>query len=169
MRTLIRWWKVHFLFAEFGAAVLIGTCFAVWAIWLGGDNPVAETLKGNRAAIYGALATIFGSLLGFTITAVSIVLGYAASDRLAVVRNSKHYPTLWKVFMATIRASGIATIVALVALILDRDTSPASILLYVCVWSTSLAVLRLVRCLWVLEQVVILVTGPAKERLGDSA
>lgn len=98
---------------------------------------------------------------------MSIVLGYAASDRLTIVRNSRHYPTLWKVFMATIRALGIATMVALVALVLDRDTEPASILLYVCVWSTSLAVLRLMRCLWVLEQVVILVTGPSKERFGD--
>jgi hypothetical protein len=160
MRTLVHWWKVHFLFAEFCVAVLIGVGFAAWVIWFGGASFVAETLRGNRAAIYGTLASIFGSLLGFTITAVSIVLGYAANERLAIVRNSKHYPTLWKVFVAAIRALGIATMVALVALILDRDTAPAYFFLYVCVWSTSLAVLRLMRCLWVFEQVVVLVTGP---------
>lgn len=169
MKTLVRWWKVHFLAAEFGVAVFIGLCFATWMILFGGASLVEETLKGNRSAVYGALASIFGSLLGFTITAVSIVLGYVANDRLAIIRNSRHYTTLWKVFTSTIRALGLATIVALAALILDRDTAPNRLFLYFCVWASTLAVLRLIRCLWALENVIGLVTAPSPERLGDRA
>ena len=167
MKALAQWWKVHFLAAEMGLAVLAGVAFAVWAVWLGGQPLVDVALKGNRAAVYGTLASICGSLLGFTIAAVAIVLGYASSDRLAIVRESRHYLTLWHVFVAAMRAMGTATLVALVGLILDRDGAPVPVILYVCVGTTTLAALRLARCLWVLEQAIALVAAPSKEQVGD--
>ena len=167
MKALAQWWRVHFLAAEMGLAVLVGVAFAVWAVWLGGQPLVDAILKGNRATVYGTLASICGSLLGFTLAAVTIVLGYASSDRLAIVREGRHYLTLWRVFVAAMRALGTATLVALVGLILDRDGAPVPVILYVCVGTTTLAALRLARCLWVLEKVLGLMTAPSKERLGD--
>jgi hypothetical protein len=167
VKALAQWWKVHFLAAEMGLAVLVGVAFAVWAVWLGGQPLVDAILKGNRATVYGTLASMCGSLLGFTIAVVAIVLGYASSDRLAIVRESRHYPTLWHVFVAAMRALGVATLVALVGLILDRDGASVPVILYVCVGTMALATLRLARCLWVLEQVIALVAAPSKERAGD--
>lgn len=149
-------------------AIILGLAFVLWAQICGGGALIEETLKGNRGAIYGALASIYGSLLGFAITAVSIVLGFSTTERLAVVRESKHYPTLWKVFTATIRTLGLATVVALLGLILDRDSSPAKWVLHMTVFATILATLRLSRCVWVLENVISLVTGPSKTRSGST-
>lgn len=167
MKALQQWWRTHFLLAELGVAVAVTALFALWGTRFGGQALIDETLKGNRAAVYGAVASICGSLLGFTIASVAIVLGYAASDRLALVRDSPHYETLWRVFIAAMRALGAGTIVALVGLVLDRDGAPSPPILYVCAGTTVLAMLRVVRCLWVFEHVIALVTAPTKARTGD--
>ena len=167
MKLLPKWWRTNFLHVELGLALLCSVTFVAWAQLCGGGIIVEETLKANRGAVYGALASIFGSLLGFAITAVSIVLGFSTTERLAVVRESKHYPTLWKVFTATIRTLGLATVVALSGLILDRDSSPMKWVLYFTVFASILAALRLARCVWVLENVITLVTGHSKARPGE--
>lgn len=166
MKLLPKWWRTNFLHVELGLALVCCLAFIGWAHFCGGGTIVDETLKGNRGAVYGALASIFGSLLGFAITAVSIVLGFSTTERLAVVRESKHYPTLWKVFTATIRTLGLATVVALLGLILDRDSSPIKAVLYLTVFASILGALRLARCVWVLENVITLVTGHSKARSG---
>jgi hypothetical protein len=112
--------------------------------------------------VYGALASIFGSLLGFVIAAVSIAVGFSGSERLDVVRKSKHYPELWNAFNHAIRSLGLATFVALMALILDRDSKPHCWMAYATAVTALLAALLLGRSVWVLEQLVLIVARPNK-------
>src|SRR6185312_3132354 len=113
-------WKRHFLIAEGGLAVVVTVAFAVWFWSFGGLTTVDAMLRSNRATLYGTMASIFGSLLGFVITATSIVLGFSGSESLSVVRESSHYPVLWRTFGATIWALAAATLVALFCLLGDR-------------------------------------------------
>lgn len=159
MNFLPKWWRAHFLWTEFALAGVLGCAFVIWCMYYGGADTVQRLLSGNRAAIYGALASVFGSLLGFTITAVSVVIGFSSHDRMAIIRQSRHYPTIWRVFFAAIRALGMATLLALAALVLDRDSQPRYIVLYVMVFAVVLAILRLARCAWVLENVIELVSS----------
>jgi hypothetical protein len=106
MKRISHWWQSHFLDAELFVALLVGLGFIVWQQWMGGETVICDLLRGNRSAIYGTLASIFGSLLGFVITAMSVILGFSMTERLAVVRNSKQYPVLWDVFLGTTRAHG---------------------------------------------------------------
>jgi hypothetical protein len=157
-------WKRHFLAAEGVLAILLSICFAVWFWRFDGMGSASTVLKDNRATLYGTIASIFGSLLGFVITATSIVLGFSASDRLAVVRESAYYPMLWKTFSATIRALAFATVVALLCLLVDRDSAPVPWLVVLLVLVTLLAVLRVARTIWVLEQIIMLVTKTPNKR-----
>lgn len=166
MKQIASWWKIHFLTAEFWAAAAGAAAFAVWLRFLGGNATLEEVLRGNRAAIYGTLASIFGALLGFVIATLSILLGFSASDRLAIVRESKHYGTIWEIFTAAIRALALATAVSLVALVIDRDRDPAPLLTVICIFAGLLAGVRILRSVWVLERVIDLVTAPSKARTG---
>lgn len=161
-RTVRGWWESRFLTLELWTAVLAAATFIFWVEKWNGHVFLQKLLQNNRAAIYGALASIFGSLLGFSITAASVVLGFANTERLAVVRESKHYSTLWKVFTSTIRALGFATAAAMLALIIDRDGSTVRVALYFAVFGLILASLRLTRCVWVLEKIIALISAPSK-------
>jgi hypothetical protein len=154
----------HFTIFSITFAILTGAGLIVWAEKYKGIETIYEILKGNRSAVYGAFASIFGSLLGFVITATSIVLGLSTSERLAIVRNSKHYPALWTSFTHTIKVLGLATVVSILALIFDKDSNPKSYIIYTAVIVVVLAVLQLSRSVWALEQVIKLIAAPAPEK-----
>lgn len=59
--------------------------------------------------MYGTLASIFGALLGFVITAISIVFGFSSMAQVDVVRGSRHYQTLWRIFLQTTWVMAAAT------------------------------------------------------------
>ncbi|MBV6402342.1 MAG: hypothetical protein CNIPEHKO_02652 [Anaerolineales bacterium] len=156
---LSEFWSKEFLTVELLYAVLFLICFFVWYAYFSGEGIVEQVLQNNRDSIYGALAAIFGALLGFVITAVSIVIGYSASDQFAIVRNSTEYPKLWRIFISAIRATALATIAALLGLILDRDISPNRWILFLNVYAIALVLIRLWRSIWVLEQIINIITG----------
>lgn len=158
---LPRLWKQHFLVVELAAAFLAGAALTIWVLSYDGDATLDGVLKANRSAFYGALASIFGSLLGFIITAVSVVLGFSATERFALLRESEHYGTLWKVFMSTIRVLATSTAASLLALVLDRDAAPNSLMMSIVAFCAILTLLRLARCIWIMEKVVLLVTKNA--------
>lgn len=162
MKKLRSFWAAYFLPVDFAFATVLGIAFSFWVIKYQGGAIIDAVLKSNRAPVYGAIAAIFGSLLGFVITAVSIILGFASSERLAIVRESKHYPALWASFTSAIRWLGFATLIALVGLIFDRDDTPRHFILCLCVWAFIVATFRLIRCVWVLERVIALLVAVKK-------
>ena len=87
LRALFKFWNRHFLLLEGLSGISALGAAMAWARWFGGAPIVLNLLKGNRSAIYSALASIFGSLLGFVITAASIVITAVGSDRMALLRN----------------------------------------------------------------------------------
>lgn len=154
MSRLNRYRRVHFLGFELSLSIFLSFVFAVWVIRFGGSVVVESILHENRSAVYGTLAAIFGSLLGFVITALSITIGYSTSEKFEFLRKTKHYPTLWKVMISTVKALSIATIVMVIGLIFDRDRSPNYIILCLCVFATLFSLLRLNRCIWVLDNII---------------
>jgi uncharacterized membrane protein (DUF485 family) len=158
MTVLPKFWQRHFLLMEAAMAVALSLAFTTWYFQFNGAKATCEVLMGNRAAIYGAVASIFGSLLGFVITATSVVLGFSTSDKLAVVRDSSEYPKLWKTFSSTIWTLALTTLVALVCLLFDKDAKSTPWLVVPLVFTLLLSLLRIARTIWALEHIIGLVT-----------
>jgi hypothetical protein len=154
MSRLNRYRKVHFLGFELFLSILLSFVFGVWVILFGGSVIVESILHGNRSAVYGTLAAICGSLLGFVITALAINIGYSSNEKFEFLRKSKHYPTMWRVMLSTVKALSIATVVMIIGLVLDCDSSPNNLVLCCCVFAILFALFRLKRCIWVLDNVI---------------
>jgi hypothetical protein len=120
-------------------------------------------LHDNRGAVYGTLASVFGALLGFVITTLSIVLGFASHERMELLKETRHYKTLWDVFTSATWSLAISTAVPVFALMLDRETHPLRWPAYFVVWASLLGAARVYRCVWVIEKIVRIVTGPHEE------
>ncbi len=137
---------------------------AALIVWFSPHLPaVAEALSGiltgNRSVLYGTIASIAGSLLGFSIAAVTIVLTVVQSPRLHLVRASKHYGKLWNTYHSTIWWLGATTVAGLVSLAVDRDNGPVlgvTAILALCVGTSGLRVLN---AIWILEQIIRVATG----------
>jgi hypothetical protein len=153
------WWRKNFLDVEFAIAAFVTAMLFLWCERWGGHEVLLNLVDKNRAAIYGALASLFGSLLGFAITAMSIVLGFSTSERLNILKSSSHYKDLWAVFPSAIRFLGITTLAALLGLVFDREAVHRPYIFVGCIGLSVLCVLRIGRCLWVLERMVELLTA----------
>jgi len=157
MAKIRDWWEARFLGLEFGVAVLLTAVFVAWYYTRAGTYQITAFLT-NRGDVYGALAGVSGALLGFVITAVSIVLGYAEHERLKTLVLSHSNHTLWDVFRSTVKSLAAATIAALLALIFDRQGSPMPLLLFLVLFTSLLAALRVARSIWVFEYIIRIVT-----------
>lgn len=162
MKQLATFYGRHFLWLEFLLALGLTGLFVYWTMYHSGWGIVERFLLGNRGAVYGSLASILGSLLGFVIAAVAIVLGYSESPRLEVLRISDSWTLLWRVFTASMRALSFATLAALAALIFDHDGQRIDIVVYLFVFGVTLSVARLLRVIWIMEAIIQIVTKPRK-------
>ena len=154
MSRIRRLWDTHFLGLELVLSILGGILFTIWVFRFNGSVVVESILHGHRSAVYGALASICGSLLGFVITALSIIIGYSTNEKFEFLRKSKHYSTLWKVLLSTIRSLSASTIIMVISLVFDRDGSPQYLIFCVCVFFILLSLFRLWNCIWVLDNVI---------------
>lgn len=154
MNPLRRAYGVYFLGIELFLAIAIAAVFSYIHASTHFGPHIDTLLNGNRQAIYATLASVFGALLGFVITALSIVLGYASDERMKRIRQSKHYATLWKIFISSTRWLALVTVVTITALVFDRDAHPRPWFLYVTVATTCIAIARVARVVWVIEQLV---------------
>lgn len=162
MKAIHKYWEANFLTAEFVLAILLSASFYAWSEFLDDGVFISQFFSGNREAIYTALVALFGSLLGFSITAVSIVLGYANSEKLEIVRTSSHYMDLWNTFKSAILVLAFATMTTLIGLIFDSDISPINTILYINVFASILSFFRVSRCIWVLNYIIAIVTKQRK-------
>lgn len=162
MMKIRKYWEANFLTAELVLAVVLAILFYIWSEFIDKNSFLSQYFVGNRESIYTALVALFGSLLGFSITAVSIVLGYANSDKLEIVRMSSHYMDLWDTFKSAIAVLAFATMTTLVGLIFDRDSAPVNAILYLNVFASILSFFRIARCIWVLNYIIVIVTKQRK-------
>lgn len=169
----------HFLAFTTVACILLGLIFAAGYLQVSVGplvlpNPswslspaVDDLLKGNRAAVYGTLASINGSLLGFAIAVTSIVLSLSENNRMRRLKDSSQYRVLWQTLTRTTKALGIATLVSLACLLFDREQASNRVLVVALVPVMASIILFLARTLWILDKIIDLITMPPAARVSD--
>ncbi len=156
-------WRRNFLAYEFWLAVGLTLGLIVWGSYFGGHKAIDAALAVGRTEFYGLLVSVFGFLFGFIIAATSIVLSVSNKPQLYLVRQNEHSRQLWDVLFSSIKILGLATVLALLGFLFDTQKSPSLWLTYVNFGMILCVVLRLVRCVWVLENVVRIVGESTQE------
>ncbi len=150
-------WRKNFLVWEFWLVVVLTAALVLWGRFLGGNEVLDSALKDNRAEFYTLLASVFGALFGFIIAATSIVLSVSNKPQLYLIRRNNDHRQLWDVLFSSIKVLGLATVLALLGFLFDTEASPTLWLTYVNLGMVLYVIVRLVRCVWVLEHVVRIV------------
>jgi hypothetical protein len=154
MTVLRRHYETHVLGYDLVLALVFSAIVIVVIEQLWDRSQVIQTLNGTRQGIYGALASIAGSRLGYSITTVSIVMGFIQVPQLQILRESRHHQTLYAVFFSIIKYLALAVALPLVALLMDRATAPLIWVCYAVLAITAVATMRLYRSMWALEKVI---------------
>lgn len=142
------------------AAVIIIAVVAVLACLPQTAPMIDAQIEGNRTNVYKTSATIAGSLLGFSLTISTLVLGHWSSPRLKPLRQHRQRShELWTTLHQTTWFLALLTITAIVAMVLDGDRVPCKpatlIFLLVC----ALALVRLCRAIWIIQEVTRIIAA----------
>lgn len=155
MTEMRKAWQEHFLIADGGAALVVAAAFLVWAEFYGGRGIMFTLLKNNFGGLYSTMAVIFGSLLGFMITAASIVITSGQSERFKILKMTSSLGSLMSAFTSSIRVLAIATAAAILGIVWGESSGwemPA--IFYVNAALLSLVIARLWRAICFFEAVI---------------
>jgi hypothetical protein len=155
---MFRRWRENFLVLEGALAVAAAAVFVAWDARSSGAA-LDALLVGNRAPIYGTLATTSGCLFGFSITTIAILVSFAPVEPFRKLAEHVHYPELWRIYKGSMRWLAASTVAVIIALIVDRDSVPRHWAVYLVVVTHLLALVRMARAVWSLEHVVAILTA----------
>src|SRR5262245_10708084 len=124
MNRVCDFYNRHFLVIELALAAIVATAFYACIQIFWSNDGLVLFLSGSRQAVYTGIASLTGSLLGFVIASVPIVLGFSQSPRLKAVRESPHYAEVFRIFFQAIYWLSLAAVWALVGTFADTDKRP---------------------------------------------
>ena len=151
---MIKNYEKYFLTYELFFSIVIIAILYYLTFYLKLNLIIMSLLDQNRSVLYGTIASISGALLGFVITGISILFAMKESPALLLLKTSSHYKTVFIVFLSACRYLAINTVVSLFGLLIDKDSSPHIWFFFIVLWVSLISVFRLMRCIWVLEQMI---------------
>lgn len=142
--------------SKYGDFAILVTTLVGFMLWSQFTNILpADPLKAqNATTVIILVASLFGSLLGFTLATVIFLLGIVENENFAVLRASTSYPLLWGEFKSALISCGLTTLVSVTWLFAIWFSSFANwmitVLVTLAVWSS----IRIGRVIWVLCKVI---------------
>ena len=115
---------------------------------------VESWLLVNKNEVYSLIASIAGTLLGFIVTGVSVILAFSESEKLRLLKKSRHYKTIFIVYFSTIKWLALTTLISIIWIFTDVFMLYS---FYLLIFAITIASLRMARCVWILEAIVEIV------------
>ena len=123
MSSVRSFYQRHFMSVDTIVSIIVALL-----IWMGhrylGFSSLIVSFSENYQTLYGTLASVCGSLLGFVVTAVSIIFSLLPRRVFRVLIDSGHHQTLFNIFFNSVLFLALATIWALVGVLFDTKISP---------------------------------------------
>ena len=116
----IKDWFIKWQFcAALGVTMVLLLCDIQW----GHGQILAHAVQPVKKEVYAAIASIAGALLGFVITAFSIVASLSTSSVIQKLRQVGQERALISPFTQCILVLGLTTLISLIALIIDNSAT----------------------------------------------
>jgi hypothetical protein len=119
-----------------------------------GRSLLAHVSTGARSALYISISASCAALLGFAITATSILLVLGAGPRMTWLRDQPEFQKTRVVFMHAIYALALATAVFTALIVIDTGQVGAWFLEAFAAGILALVITRLAWVLWLLDQLL---------------
>lgn len=156
IREATAYYEKNFLFVDFVLSLIIIGIFIGIIEHGTGREALLVTLQNNRSSIYSTVAAINGSLLGFLLSSIAVILAFVQTENFRLLRDSQHYKTVFETFFQAITWIGVCLVSSFLALLFDVDACPRVWISYIVLWNIVLVILRVSKCIWVLYNMTIL-------------
>ena len=154
MRRVKEWWDTHFLLAEFLVALTFFGGLSIYAFMCGGSSGIEAFLHGSRSTFHASIARSAIVMMGFVFTGISVLALALSAPRLEVIRRSPRSDQIWQLCYHCLGALAAVAVIGFTALFVDTDKSPAAWIVILLTSSVFLSILRLLRVLWIVREII---------------
>lgn len=151
MASIVDTYHKYFLEIEFLMSGVICLLLILLMNYIWSSQIISRWIFLNKGEIYPLVATIAGTLLGFVITGVSILIAFSEFEKLKLLKQTPHYKTIFTIYFSTMKFLATTTIVAVSGIVIDDQW--AIPIFYLLLWSIIISSLRIYRCFWILENI----------------
>lgn len=152
-------WDKSFIKYERNTTIVVAVVIASCLERIVGTNEVETFLENQRMLVFPVLSTLFGALLGLVIAAATIVVERLSSGALPVIVESGKGPEMGQVFISSLVALGLATLVSLL-LVIPINEAFDRFLLYLWLGVVLLSTVRVCRVVWIISHILKIETTP---------
>jgi hypothetical protein len=126
------------------------TALAVWVVWKYFLGSVSLNL--DFPSLYLTQAQLDAEMLGFLTTILAIIYTQLDTPRLKRMRDHPSFDLIWKVFINAIKYLAVALLSSILVLV----SSFMELLVLFNLMAVIVAVFRVGRCIWILEEIITL-------------
>lgn len=115
-----------------------------------------------RSTLYPLIATIAGTLLGFIITAVSVIVSFfqVKDTRLSRLEGRAVLDDIYGAYISAIYVLALTTVLSIFGMFVNEQI--LHWISFIILWSALIASLRIWRCLWTLKNLIQIIKKPRK-------
>jgi hypothetical protein len=139
---------------EWACALLVMCGFAAGELASDGATLLPAIDAGTRADLYTSLAASAAALLGFSITAASILLSLGTGPAIEWLRDQPEFQQTRHIFMGAIRVLAVTTVIFTTLIVADTDGTGVLWFELPGVLFAVLVVLKLERVIWLLDRLL---------------
>lgn len=155
-----KWREKHLLLADFLIAAISSLAVIGLALWYSTPIELAQLFNGSRGPMYTTIAAITGSLLGFILTAMSIIAVFVQTPRFEKLQNAGGVKQIFRIYMSATRWLSFTTVWIIVAIVLDTDERNQLHVTAATAFIVTITAMRVFRCVWALEEIIEVVSTP---------
>lgn len=156
---MLRWYGRHYILLDPIVALVGGVAFYLLVDRVLGHQALQDALKMNRPSLYSTLTQVGASLLGFILTAVPILILFGERTSMARLRAYGRFSPLYQAYFQAMLALACLTLAGFVAILADTDVAPRSLVTFAMVSLVLLCVLRVFRCVKILQALIAIESG----------
>jgi hypothetical protein len=147
---------------------LLAAVLAAFGLSSRAANFDATLDKAMRADLYGALAATAGTLLGFVLAALAVLVALPTTERIVKLQEHPSWPLIPSTYFRASRALLAALLLCLLGLPLDSGTKPWLLYELLTLAALTLSLIRVLAAAVALDQ-ILGVAGADKSSAGRAS
>ncbi len=150
---------------DWPVSLLVLGAIRIWGPYSRTAYLIGDLPSASRTSLYITLAAVAGALLGFFITAISILLSLLAtpSPRLKLLFGDGRADFMVPTFFAAIRAAGLLTILSVILLLVDNRPQISSWWCAILLLVSVVICARTLRLIWLLRKLTKVASAEASK------
>jgi hypothetical protein len=149
-----KFYNAHFLTVEFFLAICLTVAVGAAGAWIPAAHTLWTDLEGQDPTLYSTLAVLAGTLLGFLITGLAIIVAIGPISALQLLSDSGQRGTVWTVFAQAMGWLAVTTVWSLIGLVLSPQSPVGAMVGVDECFLVILSGAGVLRTVWVLRHMV---------------